>query len=135
MRRAINRRLAAAACVPLVIALGLASRFLGTGPMADVAGGVLYAVLLYVLLIVLHPRAAGVSRALAALGVCVALELFQLTGIPADLALAFPPIRLVLGTTFVPLDLVAYLIGAVAALGLDSSLGRTRLAVPGSLPG
>ncbi|MDO5745104.1 MAG: DUF2809 domain-containing protein, partial [Micrococcaceae bacterium] len=120
--------------MPPVIALGLASRFLGTGPMADAAGGVLYAVLLYVLLIVLRPRAARLSNALAALGLCVALELFQLSGIPADLARSFPPIRLVLGTTFVPLDLIAYLIGAAGALGVDWRLGRAHLAVPGSAP-
>ncbi len=132
--QARNRRRSAAACVPLLIALGLASRFLGTGPVADAAGGVFYAVLIYVLLVLLRPGAAMLSNALGALGFCVALELFQLTEIPLELASVFAPVRLVLGTTFVPLDLLAYAIGAAAAPIADLLLGRIRSAAPGSLP-
>ncbi|MFB9816288.1 DUF2809 domain-containing protein [Paeniglutamicibacter sulfureus] len=125
-RGARTRRLAAAAWVLPVIVVGLASRFGGTGLAADLAGGVLYAVLVYVLLTVLRPQAARWSNASIALVLCVLIELLQLTAIPADLARVFGPIRLVLGTGFAPLDLVAYAIGAALALGIDMLLGRIR---------
>lgn len=118
-----SRRLGAAACVLPVIALGLGARFLGSGLAADVAGGVVYAVLIYVLATFLRPRAGHVANALAALVFCVLIELLQLTDIPADLAAFFPPVRLVLGTTFVPLDLLAYGLGTALALGIDLVAG------------
>lgn len=124
-----SRRLGAAACVLPVIALGLGARFLGSGLAADLAGGVVYAVLIYVLATFLRPRAGHVANALAALVFCVLIELLQLTDIPADLAAYFPPVRLVLGTTFVPLDLLAYGLGTALALGMDLVAGgllRTR---------
>jgi len=118
-----SRRLGAAACVLPVIALGLGARFLGSGLAADLAGGVVYAVLIYVLATFLRPRAGHVANALAALVFCVLIELLQLTEIPADLAAFFPPVRLVLGTTFVPLDLLAYGLGTALALGIDLAAG------------
>ncbi|MBV1778317.1 DUF2809 domain-containing protein [Paeniglutamicibacter sp. ABSL32-1] len=129
-RRHGARRLAAAALVPPVVAAGLASRFLGAGLPADLSGGVFYAVLIYLLLTVLRPRAAALSIAAAALVLCVLIELLQLTGIPADLARAFPPVRLVLGTGFAPLDLLAYAIGSALALGADVLAGRIRVRRP-----
>ncbi|MFJ6417328.1 DUF2809 domain-containing protein [Paeniglutamicibacter sp. NPDC091659] len=126
--RARMRRLAAGLLVVPVVVLGLGARFLGAGPAADLSGGVLYAVLVYVLLVFLRPRAAPWSNAAIALAFCVAIELLQITSIPATLAAAFPPIRLVLGSTFVPLDLLAYVIGAGLALGIDSLIGSVRAA-------
>ena len=106
-----------------VIALGLGARFLGSGLGADLSGGAIYAVLIYVLATLLRPRARHLANALAALVFCVLIELLQLTEIPASLAAVFPPVRLVLGTTFVPLDLLAYCIGSALALGLDLLAG------------
>jgi hypothetical protein len=111
-----------------VIALGLAARFLGAGLPADLAGGVLYAVLIHVLLTVLRPRAAALSNACIALALCVLIELLQLTGFPAEAARAFRPIALVLGTGFAPLDFLAYAIGSALAFGADVLQGRIRAA-------
>ena len=122
----MTRRLAAAAWVLPVIFVGLASRFAGAGLAPDLAGGVLYAVLVYVLLTVLRPRTARWSNASIALVFCVLIELLQLTAIPADLARVFGPIRLVLGTGFAALDLLAYAMGAALAPGIDMLLGRIR---------
>ena len=80
--------------------------------------------LVYVLATFLRPRAGLVANALAALLFCVLIELLQLTQIPKELAGSFPPVRLVLGTTFVPLDLLAYGIGVVLAPGADLLAGR-----------
>ncbi|EMQ97138.1 ribosomal maturation YjgA family protein [Paeniglutamicibacter gangotriensis] len=106
-----------------VIALGLGARFLGSGLAADLSGGVIYAVLIYVLATLLRPRAGQAANAVAALVFCVLIELLQLTAFPTSLAAVFPPVRLVLGTTFVPLDLLAYAIGSALALGLDLLAG------------
>ncbi len=70
--RARRRRLAAGLLVVPVVVLGLGARFLGAGPAADLSGGVLYAVLVYVLLVFLRPRAAPWSNAAIALAFCVA---------------------------------------------------------------
>ncbi|MFI8411367.1 DUF2809 domain-containing protein [Paeniglutamicibacter gangotriensis] len=118
-----RRRLGAVACVLPVIALGLGARFLGSGLAADLSGGVIYAVLIYVLATLLRPRAGQAANAVAALVFCVLIELLQLTAFPTSLAAVFPPVRLVLGTTFVPLDLLAYAIGSALALGLDLLAG------------
>ncbi|MGL3804644.1 DUF2809 domain-containing protein [Paeniglutamicibacter sp. R2-26] len=124
--RARRRRIAAALLVLPVIALGLAARFLAAGPVADLSGGVFYAVLVYVLLVFLRPGAAPWRTAAITLAFCTAIELLQLTPLPAALSAAFPPARLVLGSTFVPLDLAAYALGAVLALGIDSLVASVR---------
>ena len=125
-RLSTTRRLRAGLLVVPVIGLGLAARFLGAGLVADLSGGVLYAVLIYVLLVFVRPRAGYLSNAAIALAFCIAVELLQITTIPADLAAAFPPIRLVLGSTFAPLDLLAYVIGTALATGADALFGSIR---------
>ncbi|ASN39164.1 hypothetical protein CGQ24_09140 [Arthrobacter sp. 7749] len=122
--KASTRRWVAAALVIPVIGIGLLSRFGGSGLLADVSGGLLYAVLIYVLLTVLRPRATQFSNAVIALVFCVLIELLQLTNIPAELARVFSPSALVLGTGFAPLDLLAYLMGAALALGIDVGISR-----------
>ena len=66
----------------------------------------------------------NVGVAAAAFLVCAAIELFQLTGVPAQLAQEWPPIAWVLGVGFSAADLVAYAVGAVAAALVDSALRR-----------
>ncbi len=70
-----------------------------------------------------------------ALGFSCAVELFQLTGVPAELAARSTLARLVLGTTFNAPDLFWYATGAAAGWaahravgargGEDQSLGTT----------
>jgi len=105
--------LAVAAC--LVIAAGLAVTRLGTGAVADAAGDVLYAALVYLLLAFVAPRARGVTVAGIAFLLCAAVELTQLTGLPATLVDAWGPLRYVLGTTFALVDLFAYGMGVAFA--------------------
>ena len=115
-----RRRAALLATIP-VTAAGLLVVLLGqaTGGLvlsvADPAGDALYAVLVYAVLTVVAPRARRSAVAAAAFGVCAALELLQLTGMPASLAERAWVWRLVLGTTFSPLDLVAYAVGVAVA--------------------
>lgn len=113
-----------------VIVAGLASRNL-PGLLGDATAGILYAALLYLVIAFLAPA----SRAIAAMAVAAALgiviELFQLTGIPADLMRLWPPLRYVFGSTFVLSDLAWAVIGA--ALGaLSDRLTRHRRSTPPS---
>ncbi|WP_233404439.1 DUF2809 domain-containing protein [Actinotalea solisilvae] len=132
-----RRRLALAAAALVVVAVGLAvSR--GTGLVADLAGGALYAALVVVLVALVRPRAPSWAVGAAALAICVAVELLQLTDLPRDVVAQMPVLRYVLGTTFVATDLAAYAAGALAAAGADGALrrhlGERSLSAPGRRP-
>ncbi|GHD13959.1 ribosomal maturation YjgA family protein [Zhihengliuella salsuginis] len=120
-----RRRLALAGAALCVVPLGLASRFLLSGAVGDVAGGALYAVLIYLIVAFVVPAWRPLRVAAVAAGLCFAVEVFQLTPVPGNLAEVFPPISLVLGTTFVAADLPAYAAGVLAAALVDRLLART----------
>jgi hypothetical protein len=101
------------------LALGLGSRALKTGWFVwdKSLGDVLYAVAVYLVLALAAPRARPQGRAIVTFGLCLAIELFQLTGIPAALGARRWWVRLVLGTSFAWHDVACYAVGvAVAAL-------------------
>ncbi|WP_426593965.1 DUF2809 domain-containing protein [Cellulomonas sp. McL0617] len=89
-------------------------------------GDALYAVLVYVLVVGVVPRVRVTRAAPVALGICVAVELFQLTGLPATIVATRPSARYVLGTTFHAPDLLAYAVGVALAAGLDLAIARLR---------
>lgn len=124
MPPARSRRLALVAAVVVIVPAGLLVARGADGPAGAFAGDGLYAALLYTLVALVaveaHPAVvAGVASAL-----CAAVECFQLTGLPAALAQAVPAAALVLGTTFQGTDLLAYLLGAVAAALADALIRR-----------
>ena len=110
-----RRRRMLAAVAGLILVTGLLVHFAIDSAAGDFVADALYAVMMFVVLSFVFVRASGWRIALLAFLLCVGIELFQLTGVPVGLAEVFPPIRLLLGTTFAPLDLVAYLVGALAA--------------------
>lgn len=110
------RRWPFAAAAVVVVALGLVARGL-PGAVGDLAGGGLYAVMVTLLAALVAPGARAVTLGAVALVVCVAVELAQLTGVPAQVVDVVPPLRYVLGTTFHAPDLAAYAVGAAAAAG------------------
>ncbi|RZU64752.1 uncharacterized protein DUF2809 [Microterricola gilva] len=121
------------AAVCAVVALGLLVRFGVGGVVGDLLGGALYTILIALLVYpllalgsVARGRLARVWLA-AAIGCLfsVAIELLQLTGAPAALSTVFPPARLVFGTSFAALDLVAYACGALV-FGVLGTLVATR---------
>lgn len=113
-----------AICLVGIIALGLASRAIGTGSVVwdKYLGDALYAAMVYVMLR-LASAASPSALTLTTLLVMTAIELFQLTGIPLQLlASEHAALRLVarlLGTTFSFFDLLAYVVGILAIQGLD----------------
>lgn len=126
----LPRRTALASAAAAAVAAGLWARTGLAGIAGDAAGGVLYAVLLYLLLAFAAPRARWAAVTVAAVVLCSAIELFQLTPSPAQWAAHWPPLRLVFGTTFNPWDFPAYAGGAAAA-GLADRLLRRSPGVSG----
>jgi hypothetical protein len=121
-----GRRLRCGAALAAVVALGLASRAwpVGWPPYDKGLGDVLYAAAAYLALAVLFPRWPGWLLASLAASACLAVEGLQLSGLNARL-LEVPVLRWFLGTDFSWHDVCCYLLGAAAALGLDS-LARVR---------
>ncbi|PYI37165.1 DUF2809 domain-containing protein [Arthrobacter psychrolactophilus] len=120
-----SRRSALLIAAVLTVALGLAIHFFVPGDLASLIADALYTVLVYLVLAFILPKAQRLWIALAAFAVSAAIELAQLTGVPEQLAVSFPPSRLIFGTTFSALDLVAYEVGAAAVYLADRALSRT----------
>ena len=96
------------------VVLGLASRMypLGWFPWDRILGEVLYAVAAYLVWAMLLFRKPPWLIAVIGFGCCLAVELFKLTGIPAENQDVFL-VRWFLGMTFAAVNLVYYFIGAV----------------------
>ena len=128
-----SRRGPAAAGVAVAVAIGLASRLLPVGwhVWDKSVGDVAYAVMIGFLVALVRPRTSARAVACLAIAICIAVELFQLTGIPARAPTA---VRVVLGDTFAWHDLGCYVIGgALVALLLRLRSSRAaRSASPSS---
>ncbi|MFT4215720.1 MAG: DUF2809 domain-containing protein [Micropruina sp.] len=119
-----RRRLFAAGGAAATVLAGLTTHFVRPhGTSSDIAGDALYAVLIYTLVVFALPRTPPAVAAVIAGSACVAIELFQLTGLPRLWAATFSPIALVLGTGFDVRDLVVYVV-AVAVAGLIDRFSR-----------
>jgi hypothetical protein len=119
-----RRRLWLAGSAVATIALGLAVHRWMPGAAGDFTADAAYAVLIYLLVATVAPRLNGVAVFLAAVVFCFAIELAQLSDIPLRLAKAVPLVSLVLGTTFAPRDLLAYVLGALAVAVADCVIRR-----------
>jgi hypothetical protein len=111
-----RRRRMLAGVAGLILVTGLVVHFAIQSAAGNFVADALYAVMLFVVLSFVFVRTSGWLIALVTFLLCLGIELLQLTGLPASLAEVFPPARLVLGTTFAAIDLVAYLVGALAAV-------------------
>ncbi|MCA9625641.1 MAG: DUF2809 domain-containing protein [Myxococcales bacterium] len=119
------RRATLAAAVIALVA-GLLSRKLLGGELANITGVAWWTVLVACLLLLAWPRLAPRHLFLGAATIGIAVELFQLTGVPLRLHGIHRAFALVFGTTFQPSDLPAYVLGAAFA-GAMSWLARPRL--------
>ncbi len=111
------------------VLLGLASRKLGPTGFAlwdKSFGDADYAVMFGFLLLALRPTLSARAIGLGAFGICFALELFQLTGIPRHTP---QPLRFLLGSSFAWHDVACYAIGA-AAVALIVHLSGNRTSAP-----
>src|SRR5947208_12063169 len=108
----------------VTVVLGLASRLNPTGWFLwdRVLGEVLYAVAAYIVWAMLLGRKPPLVIAVIAFASCLAVELFKLTGIPAENRHVFL-VRWFLGMTFSVVNLGYYFIGVVLIAFAD---GATR---------
>ena len=116
-----RRRAAALFALLALIAVGLAVHMLlPDTDGSDVAGDALYAAAVFAAVVLIAPRMHPAAVAAIAAGWCIAIELFQLTGIPLRVASLFPPAILVLGTVFDARDLVVYPLAVGVAWAIDA---------------
>ena len=136
--RSLRRRVAAAVLLLAAICGGLGIHYAAPhGTLADIAGDVLYAGAAYLAVVIAAPRLRSTLAGAVALAWCVAIELFQLTGVPLGLGAVFPPAMLVLGTVFDGRDIAVYAVTIVVATVLDIAAGAVlgrRRAAPGEGP-
>ncbi|MGW2177120.1 ribosomal maturation YjgA family protein [Streptomyces sp. NPDC001732] len=126
-RTALRARAVAAGSAVLTVLAGLGVRAFMDGDIAKYAGDALYTVLVCALVAVIAPGARPVVGAGTALAFSWAVELLQLTGVPADLSRHSAVARLVLGSTFNAPDLFWYVVGAGVAwavMAAAASAGR-----------
>jgi hypothetical protein len=116
----------AAGCVLLAFGVRLltGSPLLSTGLVEQASGTGLYAAGVFCGVIVLWPRPPVRWVALIAAGWCWAVELLQLTGVPAELSARSVVARLVLGVSFDPADLGWYLVGVAGTAAVRVGLRR-----------
>lgn len=111
----------------LLVVIGLIVHvFVPDSAASDIAGDALYAALIYAVLVFFWPWARSLIVGSVALGWCLAVELFQLTGIPESAGQAFFPAVLVLGTVFDPRDAAVYGITVVFVTAVDRMLRPRR---------
>jgi hypothetical protein len=116
-------RLLAALAVTTVLGLLSRLRPVGWSVWDKSLGDVLYAVAAYLVLALLFVRRRAGSVGPAALALCLTVEFFQGTGVPARYA-RYAVVRWLVGTTFAWHDVACYGVGVAAALALDVLLLR-----------
>lgn len=114
----LQSRIAALVAIAVIVCAGMAVRAWTGGGFAKYAGVALYGAMIYAVVIGVRPRLAVVRAGAIALAVCWAIELAQLTGVPAALSAHSRLARLALGTTFHAPDLFWYAAGIAPILGL-----------------
>lgn len=107
------------AVLVVVVALGLVVTTQVPDPVGDVVGDLLYAVAVYVALVLVAPRLRPWVAGAVVLAWCWLVEVLQATPVVAAVLDAVPAAAWVLGSTFAARDLVLYLVGALLAMTLD----------------
>lgn len=108
-----------------VIVCGLALQRVRSGSaVIDIAGTVLYAALIYLLVLFIRPSIRAARAFLITSALCIAIELAQLSPVPAWLNDQSRVWGLLLGTGFAWTDLAAYVLGAAICVLLDRAAAR-----------
>ncbi|MDT0143904.1 DUF2809 domain-containing protein [Microbacterium sp. PRC9] len=120
-----TRRLVAALLLVATVVAGLLVHGVLPDTVAtDIAGDALYAVAAYLAVVLIAPRLPALATGAIAAAWCVAVELFQLTGLPLAWGAQFAPAMLVLGTVFDARDLLVYVATIVLATAVDALVGK-----------
>ena len=122
-----TRRLVAALLLVATVVAGLLVHgVLPDTAATDIAGDALYAVAAYLAVVLIAPRLPALAAGAIAAAWCVAVELFQLTGLPLAWGAQFAPVMLVLGTVFDARDLLVYVATSILATAVDALARRVR---------
>jgi len=120
-----RRRIIYGLCGVLIVLAGVASRVFRTGLdlLDNDLGEALYAALAYILLGIAWPQLLPGRKALLTTVAMIAIEAFQLTGVPARFAASgntmLRLLAILLGTTWSWRDLLGYAVGIVVGALLD----------------
>jgi len=131
-------RLLAVAVAAGSLAAAFGIRLAGNGVLdsseglAQRSGTALYAALVYAGVVFLWPRRSPLVAGGIAIGFCWAVELFQLTGVPAELSAHSMLARLALGVQFDASDLAWYPVGVVPLAALHWLLRARHEAARGT---
>lgn len=124
LRPRFRRRIVALLLLALTVGLGVVVHTaLPDIAATDIAGDALYAIAVYLFVVLLTPRMSPLFVGGIAAVWCVGIELFQLTGIPEAVGAVFSPAMLVLGTVFDARDLVIYLVALAIVVAVDLFVG------------
>ena len=105
------------------VAIGAGSRLwpIGVGVWDKSVGDVAYAVMIAFVVLFVWPRAKPIAIGGIAIGICFAIEVFQLTGLPRR---APRLLRIALGDTFAWHDMACYVVGGLVAGAIVLVLSR-----------
>ena len=122
-----RRRIVFALLAVAVLALGILSRSIPSTSLlfSKYLGDALYAVIFYVVLGAVFPKHPVIWRATCTTVFVIAVECFQLTGVPLQLRQGNPVSKLVsivLGTKFSWYDMLAYFVGILCVAIFDLGL-------------
>ncbi|GAB7043606.1 MULTISPECIES: ribosomal maturation YjgA family protein [Catenuloplanes] len=131
-RAVLVRSLAALTAITLII-IALSIRTLADGAIVQISGTVLYASMIYAVVVFLLPRARPRVSGAIAVGLCWAVEFSQLTGVPAALSERSALARLALGAHFDPIDVLWYPAGVVPLVLLHTLLASKRPSARGAV--
>lgn len=123
----MSRRWVAVAALAITVVCGLGVRHVTGGAFGKYAGDALYGTAVYWCVVLIRPTRR--LAAIVAVGICWAIELFQLTPVPAKLSSHSTLARLVLGSTFGGWDMVAYPVGVTVAVAVHALLRRISRAL------
>jgi len=116
----------AAVLLAAVVAAGLAVHaLLPDSAATDIAGDALYAAAAYLAVVLIAPSLPVLAVGGIAALWCVAVELFQLTGLPLEWGARFAPVMLLLGTVFDGRDIFVYVV-TIAVLCVMDAFVRWR---------
>jgi len=116
----------AAALLAAVVVAGLVVHAaLPDTAASDIAGDVLYAAAAYLAVALIAPSLPVLAIGGIAAVWCVAVELFQLTGLPLEWGARFAPVVLLLGTVFDPRDIVVYVVTVAVMTAAHALLRRS----------
>ncbi|MEU2663658.1 DUF2809 domain-containing protein [Micromonospora sp. NPDC007220] len=101
------------AAAVLFVLVALVVRAAAGGGLEQHSGTVLYACVVWAGVLFLRPRLSPPVAGAVAVAFCWAVELSQLTGVPAALSARSPLARLALGAQFDPVDLAWYPVGVL----------------------